>query len=195
MPFATIKEQRDFFKKNQKIEFEHLLTQEQCQQIQNCIYNDQNRDLWRRNAAIKKISLSKDLAQIAAELMEVRELFIAYDQVLNGVSEASCTLAEISCVQGMVCTWVFCIKAPSNAVVGFFPSTIGSAVFFSAETPIPFEELLSLENGIYFMVAYAKKGSVYIHQTQDPHLHEWKELGLNFGDRLGRATHPSVYTG
>ncbi len=196
MPFATIKEHRDFFSAHQRIEFEHLLTEEQCQFMQQCMQLDNARDLWRRHAVVKKIVFGKNLAQIAAELVNAKQLRIAYDQVLGTKPNKTLTLAQASCVQGIACGWVFCVKTPTQAMEEtphFFPLNAGSGVFFSAETPIPFEELSQLSDALYLLVAYADKRAVYIHQPEDPHLHAWKEMGLAFGDRLRDDKYPLIY--
>ena len=197
MPFATAKEHRDFFRDHQRIEFENLLTDSQCLQIQKATRaRDAGRDLWRDNAAIKKIVCNRDFAQIASELMGVRELRIGYDQMVDLLPKESASLVDISCIQGVVCGLIICIQKPSDEeeeFSEFFPQHVGTGIFFSAETPIPFEDLAEAHQGSYFMIAYAAKDAVYIHQDRDPSLHKWKSLGYAFGDRLQDLLHPIIH--
>lgn len=111
MKFAVAKEHRDFFHKNFRIEFNHLFSIEQCNQLmiersmilserlnvsktklKHVSANDQfmaGFDLWRGNASLKKIILQKKLAEIAAELLEARALRIGYDQLIPPLSAAA----------------------------------------------------------------------------------------------------------
>jgi hypothetical protein len=197
MPFATAKEHRDFFNDHQRIEFENLLTDEQCKQIQKAgRARGAGRDLWRNSAAIKKIVCSRDYAQIACELTGARELRLGYDQMVDIFPNESVNLLEISCIQGILCGLIICIQKPSDEeeeFSEFFPQQVGTGIFFSAETLIPFGDLVHAHKGSYFLIAYTAKDAVYVHQDNDPYLHQWKPLGYAFGDRLQDAFHPMLY--
>lgn len=197
MPFTTTKEHRDFFHNHHRIEFEDLLTEEQCLQIQKgARAHGRGRDLWRRDPAVKKIINSKDFAQLAGELTGARAIRLGYDQMVGPQLTAMASLHDMTCIQGIVCGVLVCIQKPSDdeeEFSEFFPQHVGTALFFSADCPIPFEDLAAAHKDSYFLLVYAAKDAVYIHQDGDPFLHEWKKLGYTFGDRLKDLHHPMLY--
>lgn len=154
MKFTVAKEHRDFFRKHFRIEFSNLLTVEQCQQLMAerlVVLSERLKvskanfkttspsnqfmagfDLWRGNVALKKLILQKSLAEVAAELLEVRALRIGYDQLIpklptigvsanddpyrNWLSQTS-TLQDISSIQGLMAGLIICLKAPQIAEI------------------------------------------------------------------------------
>lgn len=102
MKFAIVKEQRDFFNRNNQIEFDALLNPNQIDELQNAIHlgvaerlkTSPNllykssplaifksaHDVWRTNPVIQKLVTSKKLAEIASELVEYKPLRLGYDQ-------------------------------------------------------------------------------------------------------------------
>lgn len=103
MKFAVASEHRDFYHKNQLIEFNDLLTPEHLAELNKQIneylatklgipaYKVKNaspeaqfsagRDLWRVNDPLKRMILSPKLAEIGSELIEKKPLRIGYDQL------------------------------------------------------------------------------------------------------------------
>lgn len=148
MKFAVAKEHRDFFNKNFRIEFNNLFSKEQCDSFliermsvvstrlniskanfKTVSAGDQfmaGFDLWRGNNLLKKIIFQKNLAEAAADLLEVRSLRIGYDQLIPSFSSSisvkedtysywlsqTTTLQDISSIQGIILGLMICIQAP-----------------------------------------------------------------------------------
>lgn len=239
MKFAVVKEHRDFFRKNQRIEFDGLLSPSQCEKFveaQRSVLSDRlnvtnsetaalsmekvymtGRDVWRGSSVLKKLILQDALAAAAAELIELKPLRIAYDQLIpprstfSGPAKDLCldwfatpkTLKEISCIQGVLCGLMLCVAEPpptdvemqiSEINTSIFPAKAGNGIFFSPDAAVDFMAPARLQGHTYVMVVYAQKSSVYYRQEGDLNLHALKKLGYNFGDRLLDRYHPLVYT-
>jgi hypothetical protein len=168
-------------------------------------------DLWRSPAApLKKIILSRSLAGIAGELIEQKPLRFGYDTLFPAVAEMPArdayasflqttpTLEEMSCIQGVLCGAMLCIsgKEPisDDITTTLFSKTPGNAVFFSPDWPLPLSEIYQNPGYTYLLLVYVKANAVYCLQQGDPHLHNFKRLGYNFGDRLKEPIHPVVYS-
>lgn len=109
MKFATAKEHREFFRKNQFVEFEELLSAYQLKQMQSAIKESlalrmqtpivdlldhkpeqlfsHGRDLWRGSPVIKKTITQQRLAEIASELISIRTMRLGYDQLFTTVPQ------------------------------------------------------------------------------------------------------------
>jgi len=109
MKFAIAKEHRDFFQKNNWIEFENFLTSAQVAQLNQAINQVlvkrlnidlehlrlaspdscylQGRDLWRANPKIQELTCYPRFAEIASELVEKKPLRLGYDQLFPSRSE------------------------------------------------------------------------------------------------------------
>jgi len=149
MKFTVAKEHRDFFRKHFRIEFSNLFSVEQCEQlmaerlvilserlnVSKANFNATSVssqfmagfDLWRGNAILKKLILQKSLAEVAAELLEVRALRMGYDQLIPDLSATAISapddpyrnwllqtssLQDISSIQGIMTGLIICLKAP-----------------------------------------------------------------------------------
>lgn len=185
MKFSVIKEQRFFFQQNHWIECEGILSENQLQTLSREIPTvcterlktpeekasseelfEVGRDLWRGTSALKKIILSKDLAQIASELIEQQPLRMGYDQLfpplslgtsLNGVYAAylnEClSLEEISSVQGILCGLMLCISEPQVNTTAKASDPPSEALADPAERAQPIlNDIFPLNkgNGIFF---------------------------------------------
>jgi hypothetical protein len=100
MKFAVDSNHRDYFHKNQAIEFDALLTEKQVKLLashiklalsarlnsNNSISPENNflagRDLFRLDPIIRKIVIQKHLAEIASELIDQKPLRLGYDQFI-----------------------------------------------------------------------------------------------------------------
>lgn len=171
-------------------------------------------DLWRADPTLKKVLLHHNLAEIAGELTEQKPLRFGYDMLLpppkdalnaagpyKALMEKSPTLAEISGIQGVVCGGVICVSGSLNqegrqesGLSSLFSVTPGHIVFFSPDWPLPFSEILHRPDYQYLMFVYVKPKAVYFRQELDPHLHDFKQLGYQFGDKLTDALNPIVYS-
>lgn len=190
MKFTVAKEHRDFFRKHFRIEFNNLLSAEQCHQLMAerlVVLSERLNvskanfkttsassqfmagfDLWRGNAILKKIILQKSLAEICAELLEVRTLRMGYDQLIPALPNVAVSapddpycnwlsqtlpLQDISSIQGIMAGLIVCIKAPEPVNEPVNPETTSEAL--EAEViipPIVTPSLFSttLGNGVYF---------------------------------------------
>lgn len=175
----------------------------------------QGRDLWRADHKLKKIILNRAFAQAAADLIEQKPLRIGYDQLLLGYIpvrypslvpnpysdflKQTATLPEISCIQGVVCGLMLCLKAPPledgiDDIVKVFPRVAGQGVFIASDHPIDFSILNGLPDARYLMIVYSQAASVYCHEERDPQIHYFRSLGYNFGDRLSEQLNPLVFS-
>ncbi|MEI8366453.1 MAG: hypothetical protein WCF65_08570 [Parachlamydiaceae bacterium] len=233
MHFAVNREHRDFFRTHHWIECEELLSSEELHKISRSIalvlgerlkvrqgiadvarlspnqMFSAGRDVWRGEAALKKIVLSRGLAGIAAELTEQRPLRLGYDMLFPScptfadtddnfekLIKTTPTLSDISALQGVICGAMLCISAPSDAnssVSELFSLTPGSAIFFPPDWPLPLHDLTQRRGAMYLMVVYVQAKAVYLRQENDPHVHALKSLGYQFGDRLTDLLNPIVY--
>lgn len=166
------------------------------------------RDLWRLSGDLRKTIMQQRFSEIAYELMGIKPLRIAYDQYFpfpdaqakegSSYQNLICsglTLQELSCVQGVVCGLMLCLsgEGAAEASTSLFSQKAGNGVFFDAKFPLDFKDLYQRQGNEYLMITYAHSSSVYILNRNDPHTHEFKNLGYNFGDKLTDKLHPIIY--
>lgn len=235
---AIAKEHRQYFEKHQFLELEGILSESQANLLRRDIrgamskyvsLNKQveaenffaaGRDLWRKNKSVAKVAKEKTLAAIAAELMRVKFLRLAYDQYLPAFPEETNSLAksfsdadsgyvcflqkkntlqELSCIQGLVCGLIICLSSSQNLEEeqanedAPFPKKAGNVVFFSGQKVIDFSELEKRAGQEFILIAYADKSAVYAYNENDSHLHAFKQLGYVFGDRLNDTLNPVLF--
>lgn len=169
------------------------------------------RDLWRDNPAIKKTLFKKSLAEVVSELIQQKPLRFGFDQLYpapdlpfvfkEGYSELlskSYTLKEMTCIQGVLCGAILCVKPPASPEAikstGVFPITPGSITFISPDLPLPFEELNQRSGALYIMIVYVQKSSVYTLEERDPHTHAFKQIGYALSDKLSDKLNPIVFS-
>lgn len=166
MRFSTSFEQRDFFSKNGYIEFEGLISLDDCALIKE---QAAGRDVWRSSGLLKKISLSPQLAEIAAVLSHKKSLRIAYDQRIQG---------EFKFLNHSI-----------KPVIGLFVllenEKVGNVIFFNPKFPPE-----KLANS--FVIVYCEPKTQYLYEPKDPHTHLLKKLGYTFGELLRNDTHPLI---
>lgn len=230
MKFSVTKEHRDFFRNRKWIECEGVLTDGQQIALREGVGEVFSRrlnkqyanatedelfilgyDLWRGASAIKKTLLSKNLGEIASELIEKRPIRFGYDQYLPGgvdramqlgnayaqILSLTPTLQEMSGIQGVLCGAIVCLKegealAQEPSEESVFPLKAGHMTFFSPDLPIPLSLLKDRPGYAYLMLTYVKSNAVYYLEPRDPHNHEFKKLGYNFGDKLNDTLNPLV---
>lgn len=172
---------------------------------------EHGRDLWRENSAIKRALFKKSLAEVVSELIEQKPLRFGFDQLFpapdlpfvfkEGYSELlskSYTLKEMTCIQGVLCGAMICVKPPVSPEVikspGVFPINTGSITFLSPDFPLPFEELSQRSGALYIMTVYVQKSSVYTLEERDPHTHAFKQIGYALSDKLSDKLNPIVFS-
>lgn len=170
------------------------------------------RDVWRNAPSGKKTVLGKALAGVASELIEQKPLRFGYDMLFPSIGTSRVksgsyaellartpTLAEMSCIQGVLCGAMLCIDGPADSseetpASSLFSSVPGNGVYFTPDWPLPLHEIYGRQGFTYLLLVYTKANAVYLLQEGDPHLHAFKQLGYNFGDRLNDLHNPVVYT-
>lgn len=240
MKFAIEGAHRQFFRKHQALEIEGMLTEAQLtelnlqiektleerlntkpkrafQELPNHIFS-YGRDLFRSNDSLKKIILSKQLAEIASELIGFRPLRFGFDQLyctvptiheskegFNPFKELALeqkTLQEVSCIQGLLCGLMICLSGNAGEVEevlaegetkSIFAKKPGNAVFFSPEMPLDFSKLITDDTHRYLLITYTHSTSIYYLEENDPQAHVAKSLGYVFGDRLNDKLNPIIY--
>lgn len=228
MNFTVIKEHRDFFRNNHYLECEIFSNEETDKIAQNIDetlavrlstlrpkrrpnVNDKFNggfDLWRKNQILKKFLLSRSLAEVASQLIELRPLRYGYDRLLPAINNdlkngayfdflhRDLTLSEISSIQGVLCGGMLCLDSGNNISEDnspLFSKTKGHVVFFSKDFQLPLKDLTLREGSCYLMFVYVNAKAVYYRQDLDPHVHEFREHGYQFGDKLTDLNNPIVY--
>ncbi len=215
MKFAVDTAHRDFFKNKLRIEFEGFFTSEEVNSLHREVKNSlearlsekglplekasneqlymAGRDLWRTNAALRKIVIQSKLADIAADLTEERGVRFGYDQYLplpppyfeklpldhpyiRLLKLKEGTLETVSCIEGLLCGVLIPLKEGAGKVVYITPSA-------PLDLPLLQESLL---------IVYARGRAIYILQENDPHTHALKHLGIGFGELLSDKLNPML---
>jgi hypothetical protein len=170
---------------------------------------DSGRDLWRVDEFIKKLESNAQITEVVSELVEQRSIRLGYDQYFPVIQspkmpsrevhsyhrflQRKATLAEISCLDGLLGAFMICLKgdgAPHEASI--FSSTPGHAVFFSPDFLISFEELYQRVDHKFLMIVYTTSKAAYLFDETAPHCHEFKHVGYGFGDKLIDKWNPIV---
>lgn len=152
MKFSTAKEHRDFFQKYGWIEFEGLVSNDQLSLTNQAIdqvlaerlnvfperlqtlssekFYLQGHDLWRSNPFLQKLVVQTRFAEIAAELIEKKNLRLGYDQffpahqqilfsqetqVYSHFLEKTTSLQAVSCLQGVACGLILSLGGKEEA--------------------------------------------------------------------------------
>lgn len=220
MKFSLEPSQRDFFRKNNALELEALLSTQQVALLQEGVlevsanFFPKNNpdpkdfflkahDLWRINEKIKKITLNRSLADLAYELISEKPIRLGFDQLLppllNSKSDYPSlyikdSFRKISAVQDLICILILCVSGNGNAPRfedgDPFPSQPGNGVYLSPDYQINYQHLFSRTNQTFFLIAYSGKYSQYLLIEEDPHRHALKKLGYVFGDTLHDSLNP-----
>ena len=219
MQFALTGDHKYRFEERGFIEFDELLTAAECERLCHAVdealakslknsrwkrnsYSSEElwlggRDLSNRNAEIQRVTSRRRLLTVLAELTGQHQLRWAYDQVItSGEGTASMqteSLNQTSCFQGLVGAILLRIEGeddePNAEIVK--PSTLGAGVFITATKPIDYQALVE-PGQRYLLMVYGQPKLAYIHNPQDLHTHQLKDLGYVFGDRVKDTTHPIV---
>jgi len=111
---------------------------------------------------------------------------------INEVIDEEVKIVDAPLESGLMSSQLSSQPVPISSVP-IFSTTAGNGIFFSPDTPISFEGLRSHSGGTYLLLVYTKPNAVYYRQDLDPHLHDFRNLGYNFGDRLLDRLNPLVY--
>lgn len=168
MRFTTSFEHRDFFSKNGYIEFEKLISLEECALL---LSKKTGLDLWRRDPLIKKISLRSQFGEIASQLSRTKVLRIGFDLLLDPLHSPS--LLDSS------------LKPSIGLLIILAGEKTGSGLFFHPKLLFP-----QMEKA--FLITYCESKTLYHFKKEDPYTHHVKKLGYAFGDLIKNDTHPLI---
>jgi hypothetical protein len=178
------------------IEFEHMLTQEECAQVlkiaqevlakrlhvatssipqceNNALYQN-GRDLWRDSTVLKKLFCSQKFSASVSSLTNKQQLLIACDQwIPSGTTFTPLNLEAHLSFQNLVCACLISLEG----------ADLGNVRFLHAER-------LPLFSNSQLLIAFGTLQTVYVHNALDPCNAALKRLGLEFGDRLTAKLHP-----
>lgn len=237
MRFGLAKEHLDFFYQNHYIEFEQLLSKKDVQSLKKEIkkilairLNTQEGklknhpfptlysggfDTWRESDSIKRILLSKHLAEVAAQLVKKDLLRIGFDQIFYTPSieissssslKKTFSLPSSFCLQGIACGLILHLDAPLTPLDNpqsslekdekdliTIPHLAGNGIFFSPSSSLSLEPLMTTPGIFQVLIIYAEKNALYSYSENHIHTHQYKKFGYVFGDRLENSTHPILY--
>lgn len=147
------------------------------------------RDLWKHSPVIAKKSMSRSFAALMASLTLAKGVRLAYDQAIRTTKQPGeifpfpCPLQEVSCFQPLLGGMLLRLKDDPNAP-DFLPKKIGSALFFQASVPLPWNAFTQTQDQSFFLLAYAPENCLYVLEPKDPHTHDLKKEGYGFGDPI-----------
>lgn len=131
------------------------------------------RDLWRKDASIKKMIL-QNLGPIALELTKSHALHLACDQWIDSVPLAG-PMKNLFCFQNLACIFVFSPNDTGCVLDVYEPSSLTSR--------LPPEA---------YLVVFAKDNGVLVENPKDPYTIQTRNLGYVYGDRLKHDLHPRI---
>jgi hypothetical protein len=170
MRHALAPEHREFFSKNQQIEFESLLSETQIATLE--------KKLTIRSEKQMRL-LPSHFHEIASELFKRKPLRIGSSLfspkgTLLPVKKEKLTLKEMVSLTFLAGGALINLKE-------------GKTLFFGPDLPLD----LSTLSGT-FLIAYAEERSCYSPQSYDPDPYFLKREGYVVGERLSERTHPFV---
>ena len=219
MRLALTADHKEFFLKNNYIEFEGLLTPEQVTilkknaeealasrlKLNTSRLKDQptkelfqaGYDLWRDNAAIKKTVHKKEFALLASELFQTIPIRCAFDQYICTTQGSASpfsevlTLQESSCLTPLAGALVLPLDDLIKPISSFhMPLNAGNGLFISPSLQIPWPELFATPNFSFLIIGYSGARTLFAADTCDPRAVNVKMLGYVFNESLKDAKHP-----
>lgn len=200
MHFAVTREHREHFRRYGWVEFEDLLTEQEVEEGLALFQTlSGNHDFWRRHEWFKKMACRRRFAEAARDLGETRGGFrLAYDRLYpqNNPPDKVVTLSEISAFQPIVAGLVLSFGLDSNeqlkgvegAPVPLMASKRGGGIFIHPHALFELNQFKPDQP--CWLLAYADATTLYIANAQDPFVHEPKNFGYTFGDRLKDSEFP-----
>ncbi|MBN2479219.1 MAG: hypothetical protein JXA94_03240 [Parachlamydiales bacterium] len=214
MKYLVLDSQINFYKEKGYIEFEEILKEEEILALENeieILLKNQlgdlesasfmqrylaGRDLFRKSEFIKKISLRKNLASIAANLNNKKSLRIGYDQAIFSIGknpfEDMVSLDNISAFQGLICAVIIKLDSNEATTNSYLPSKRSNCIFVKNSFGINFEGIFANEQK-FFMITYADLKTIYRLNKKDPCVNSLKKFGYVFGDVLKDEYNPIIY--
>lgn len=199
MHYVLSADQKAFFEKHGFIEFEGLIPDELLADMKKC-KGSGTRDVSRQDPKIKKIITGPQLSKLVADFSMHKRLRFAYDEVYELPSRRQDirSLAENSCIQGLVCGLMICLEGEGDSETANrlpcspYPKKPGSATLFLATSTWDESLFQEAPKQRFLLIAYALPTALYVYNEKDPHTHLLKKLGYVFGDRLNETCHPTL---
>lgn len=143
------------------------------------------RDLWRKNALIKKFVNQPNLAEVAAQLSNTKVVRLGYDQLIQPPDFITLAgnLDEVSHLKGILCSLWINLKGETQAP---FPTHPGNIAFFSAEYPLDYTQFT--KNNRFLVIVYVTEKAVYKTKSLD-----MLKLEYRVGEVLKDKLHPVLY--
>jgi len=208
MRYLILDSQINFYKEHGYIEFEDILSEEECEILKNEIgyilekenitnldpkeVYKRSRDLFRKSEKIKKFTLNRKFASIASSLSGIGKLRIAFDQTFffmkKNIFEKNGPITNINSLQGIVNFMLLKLDDSEPKKIGIFPKKKCGCVFIKSKTLLDFDDLFSNEE--FFLIAYGDLKTVFNPNHKDPNVNFLKQFGYSYGDTLKDATHP-----
>lgn len=174
------------------------------------------RNLWVGSEILKKGEMQQKFGQLAYEFFEQKPIRFGYDQYWPSYHPSVLkeehryqdflthphTLAEMSAIQSVIGGLMLALPKTHAPVQSeqtgdlpssIFPSKAGSGVFFAPDVPLDFTNLQNDPQLHYLLIVYIIDTSVYILNRNDPLLHDFKNMGYVFGDRLNDQFNPIIF--
>ncbi len=219
MRLAISPDHKEFFLKNNYIEFEELLSAGQLADLRKSAdetlasrikisaskpgYSPSKAafhagyDLWRDNASVKKAVQKKEFALLASELFQTLPLRCAFDQYFSTAQistspfpEAT-TLQESSCLTPLAGALILLLDDLLKPLSSFpLPINAGNGLFISPSLPIPWPEIFSLPDLKMLIIGYSGKKTMFSAGTRDPRAMDVKMQGYVFNEFLNDSKHP-----
>lgn len=221
MRFAITADHREFFTKNNFIEFEDMISLDQISALKKNLeaavakrlnvseaqlkqksapeIYQAGYDLWRDNEAIKKIAHKHSFAALAGELLQTVPLRYAFDQYFAMTKctvspyDVPSSLQDISCLSPLAGALIIPLHDLPTPP-SFFPMPLkaGHALFISPSFSLPWPQLFSTPDLNFFLIAYAMDKTFFRPDSRDPHAVKLKKLGYVYNDLLNDTVHPIV---
>lgn len=223
MRFSLPDSYYEFFLRNQVLEIEDLLSEQEtkdlCEQTEAILLKKlhqkplevtSNLEIWQKgknhwleSPEIKKILFRLQLGEICHFLFKKRPIRLAYSQAFftgnqqDTFISAPKTLEEISCSDSLLGGALFCLEAPAESEKSTLPNLEmmkkGSVIFFSEKHQIPFPSLFAQKGFKAILLGFGQGSMRYKLEPQDPNTHELKKSGYVFGDLIQEDIAPYLY--
>ncbi len=213
--------QISFFQENGYIEFEKVLSTEESKITRASIkrffskdlhpekfitspisfFIEKGRDLFLQDSYLKKITLRRSLAEIAATLSQNKALRFGFEQVFytNGQVYPPFKdpfypneLFSIQKLEVLLCIRLSFSKQDTKEE-GILPKEQGNGVFLSPEFPLDLAPLFATSSQYFLLIGYAGKEARFAEKEKDPLSSHLKKLGYAAGDLLKEPSHPIVF--
>ena len=183
MRYLLSVEQKVFFRQNQLIELEDFFAPEKLQ-----------------GEDLKKLARDPQLLFLAGEFFDKKMLKLAIVRIIDlpYKKEASHTLQEVSCIQGLVGACMIGIEGTTGLEANQnrdpFPQKEGSVVFFLPNKVWEKEALEKRPQQKCLLIAFGDRTMCYTYNDKDPELLNIRKMGYSYGDRLSEEHFPLFST-